>query len=63
MYQLQLFDFGSEKVLKIFNQKPTCDELQVALGDFSNHANTLLDKGQAVSQTGIWLKLVEIDNE
>lgn len=63
MYQLQLFDFGKQSVLKIFNQKPTSDELRVALGDFSKHTHTLLDKGQAVLQTGVWLKLVEIDNE
>lgn len=63
MYQLQLFDFGKQSVLKIFNQKPTSAELRVALGDFYKHTHALLDKGQAVLQTGVWLKLVEIDNE
>lgn len=63
MYQLQLFDFGKQSVLKIFNQKPTSAELCVALGEFAEQSNTLLDKGQAVLQTGVWLKLVEIDNE
>ncbi len=63
MYQLQLFDFGKQSVLKIFNQKPTSAELRVALGDFAEHTDVLLQKHEAVVTTGVWLKLVEVNHD
>lgn len=63
MYQLQLFDFGKQNLLKIFNQKPTFDELHAALGDFSEYTNALLEKDEAVISVVTWLKLVEVRNE
>lgn len=63
MYQLQLFDFGKQTVLKVFNQKPTSNELRLALGDFAEHTDVLLQKHEAVVTTGVWLKLVEVNHD
>lgn len=64
MYQLQLFDFGKESVLGVFDKKPSIDELSIALGDFANHANRLLERGQSVVEAGVvYLKLINNEDK